>query len=124
MAKRSSKTFVVKTPEAQEVPAPIIADTVIEAQFAAIEAQAEAAPQPEPEPEILAVPTSLDALRAPVRGQGIGKLVKELIVQGLDNNTILARVKEQIPGANTNKACISWYRADLKKKASYPVPQE
>jgi hypothetical protein len=120
MAKRSSKTFVVKTPETQE--APHIAEAVFEVVVAQVEAQAEAAPQPEP--EILAVPTSLDVLNAPVRGQGIGKLVKELIVQGLDNNTILAQVKEQIPGANTNKACISWYRADLKKKAAKPVTQE
>ena len=55
---------------------------------------------------------------AEVRGLGVGKLAKELIAQGLDNKTILAAIKEQLPNASTSVACISWYRSAMKKAAA------
>jgi hypothetical protein len=52
------------------------------------------------------------------RGQGIGKLIKDLVGQGKTNDEIMVAVKETFPSASTNKACISWYRSDMKRKAA------
>jgi hypothetical protein len=54
----------------------------------------------------------------PSRGLGIGALVKELITQGFNNDEILERVRTEFPSASTNKACVSWYRSDMKKRAA------
>lgn len=50
---------------------------------------------------------------------GVGKLVAESIMAGkLDNNAILALVKEKIPAAKTTYACIAWYRTKLRKEGT------
>ena len=114
-SKRTSKiAAILPTPEVVQetvaTPTPKrtakIAPAVFEKLAAKIEEQAAAAPD---------VPVKAPA--AP-RGQGIGALVKELIAQGLNNDAILEKVKEQFPTAATNKGCVSWYRSDMKKKAA------
>jgi hypothetical protein len=113
-SKRTSKiAAILPTPEVvQEVATPTpkrtakIAPAVFEKLAAKIEKQAAAAPD---------VPVKAPA--AP-RGQGIGAMVKDLIAQGLSNDDILIKVKEQFPTAATNKGCVSWYRSDMKKKAA------
>lgn len=50
--------------------------------------------------------------------KGIGAMIKELIGQGLSTDDILTKVKEVNPDAKTNRACVSWYRSDLKKKVA------
>ena len=51
--------------------------------------------------------------RGPV--QGVGKRAKELIVAGLDNKAVLAKIAEEFPTAKTSYACIAYYRNALKK---------
>lgn len=63
-------------------------------------------------------PTPAEVPPPPVKGQGIGKLVKDLISEGLNNDEVLEKVREQFPSANTNKACVSWYRSAMKKAAA------
>ena len=63
-------------------------------------------------------PTPAEVPPPPAKGQGIGKLVKELITEGLNNDEVLERVRGQFPSASTNKACISWYRSAMKKAAA------
>lgn len=46
----------------------------------------------------------------------VGGLVKRLLLEGLSTEEVLAEVSKAFPEANTNAACISWYRCDLKKK--------
>jgi len=58
------------------------------------------------------------------KGLGIGALVKDLIGQGLNTDDILAQIKEQFPTASTNRACVAWYRSDLKRKASLALAQQ
>jgi hypothetical protein len=104
-SKRTSKIAAI-IPTTEVIAQEIIAPTVFEEQVAKIEEQAAAAPEVQ-----VKAPT-------PSRGQGIGALVKELIAQGLNNDEILTKVKEQFPTAATNKGCVSWYRSDMKKKAA------
>lgn len=49
--------------------------------------------------------------RGPV--QGVGKFAKELLLSGMANKDVLAKVKEQFPSAKTSSACIGFYRTKL-----------
>lgn len=45
---------------------------------------------------------------------GVGAFIKSLIVEGLTNDEIMARVAEEWPENRTNVNCINWYRNALK----------
>lgn len=45
----------------------------------------------------------------------VGQRAKDLILQGLDNKTVLETIKKEYPAGKTSIACIAWYKADLKK---------
>ena len=46
---------------------------------------------------------------------GVGKRCRELIVEGLSNKEVLAKIKEEFPSNNTTYSCVAWYRNDMKK---------
>lgn len=46
----------------------------------------------------------------------VGGMVKRLLLAGKDTEAILAEVAKSFPEANTNAACVAWYKCDLKKK--------
>lgn len=69
-----------------------------------------------PEVTVPAEPIEVEKVAAP-RGLGIGKLIKDLVGQGKTNDEIMVAVKDAFPAASTNKACISWYRSDMKRRA-------
>jgi hypothetical protein len=50
-----------------------------------------------------------------VRGptQGVGVYAKSLILQGLTNKEVLAKVLAQFPTAKTSSSCIAYYRSKL-----------
>ena len=50
-----------------------------------------------------------------VKNQGVGKMVRELIADGLTNTEILKRVHEEYDNKNTTYACVAWYRNKMKK---------
>ena len=47
--------------------------------------------------------------------QGVGAYAKELILEGMDNATVLAAVQDKFPSAKTSKGCIAFYRTTLSK---------
>ena len=47
--------------------------------------------------------------------QGVGAYAKELILEGMDNATVLAAVQDKFPSAKTSKGCIAFYRTALSK---------
>lgn len=49
-------------------------------------------------------------------GKSISEMAREGIHAGLDNETILAKIKKAHPECNTNKNNISWYRMDERRK--------
>ena len=49
------------------------------------------------------------------RGRGIGAFVKEKISAGLEADKIVELVQAKFPGAKTNNAHISWYRARMRE---------
>ena len=57
--------------------------------------------------------------------QGVGAFSKELIVAGLSNADVLAKVLEKFPDAKTSKGCIAFYRTALTKagKDAGPTPE-
>lgn len=64
---------------------------------------------------ITAEKRTLGASRAAPRGpRGVGAFIKALIVEGLDNKTILERVAIDFPLNFTNGNCVNWYRNALK----------
>jgi len=46
---------------------------------------------------------------------GVGAFVKDMILEGADNETIMEAVKIQFPLNHTNLNCVNWYRGALKK---------
>ena len=50
--------------------------------------------------------------RGPV---GVGAFVKNLITEGLTNEDILEKVRNEFPANNTNASCVNWYRNALKQ---------
>jgi hypothetical protein len=94
-----SKSKVSKAP----VITPIVADAVFEQM---LETATEAA-------------LTNSAVDVPVtpKGQGIGQYAKELIAEGKTNEEVVELVKARFVGASTNRACVAWYRADMKRRA-------
>lgn len=54
---------------------------------------------------------------APVkaRNEGVGELVKHLILAGMCNKDIVEAVAQHYGNNNTTYACVAWYRNNLKK---------
>jgi hypothetical protein len=50
-----------------------------------------------------------------VKNEGVGKMVRELIQDGLTNTEILKRVHSEYGNTNTTYACVAWYRNKVKK---------
>lgn len=48
--------------------------------------------------------------------RGVGSSIREQLVAGKDNATILAVVKKEFPESNTTSSTVSWYRNDARKK--------
>ncbi|MDO5501105.1 MAG: ribbon-helix-helix domain-containing protein [Propionibacteriaceae bacterium] len=46
----------------------------------------------------------------------IREFAESLLVQGLDDEAVLAGVRERFPEADTSKASVSWYRSQGRKK--------
>lgn len=46
----------------------------------------------------------------------IGQYSRDLILKGGTNDEILEQVLKTFPKAKTTKACIAWYKSDLRKK--------
>lgn len=65
-----------------------------------------AAPKPAKEP---VDPATLG--RGPA--QGVGKYAKDLLLTGMSNKEVLAKVLETFPTAKTTGACIAYYRTKL-----------
>ena len=52
---------------------------------------------------------------------GVGAFAKNLILEGLSNKDVLAKVHEHYGNAKTTYACIAWYRNDMKKNGKLTV---
>ena len=44
-----------------------------------------------------------------------GARQRELILTGLDNKAILAKIGKEFPQAGTSMACVAWYRSRMRK---------
>jgi hypothetical protein len=75
--------------------------------------------------ELTTVTARADEIKAEIKGlsgkaviargpTGVGAFIKSLIVEGLTNDEIMARVAEEWPENRTNVNCINWYRNALK----------
>lgn len=54
---------------------------------------------------------------------GTGKYAKQRIMEGADNKTILAEIREKFPEAKTTNASINYYRNALKKEGADRTPE-
>ena len=50
------------------------------------------------------------------KNEGVGDMVKELILDGWSNKEILVQVHEHYGNTNTTYGCVAWYRNDMKSK--------
>jgi len=57
------------------------------------------------------------AKQATSKNQGVGKMIRELITDGLSNTAILKKVHDEYGNKNTTYACVAWYRNKMKKTA-------
>jgi len=46
---------------------------------------------------------------------GIGVLAIELLAEGRPDEEILTEIRRRMPWAKTTKACLAWYRVQMKK---------
>jgi hypothetical protein len=72
------------------------------------------APKAKPAPKAVKVEKHVKGDRLPA-GTGVGALAKSLILEGLENDVVLAKVKKAFPNGATNSGNISWYRMWLRK---------
>lgn len=49
------------------------------------------------------------------KNQGVGTMVKQLILEGLSNKDILVKLEEMYGNKNTTYACVAWYRNKMKQ---------
>ena len=47
--------------------------------------------------------------------QGVGDFIRALMLEGLNNKEVLAKVHEHYGNTNTTAACVSWYRGKVNK---------
>ncbi len=57
----------------------------------------------------------LEARIAQTKKETIGALAYELILAGFSDDEVLEEVRRRIPAAKTSKACIAWYKVQLRK---------
>ena len=62
-----------------------------------------------------AVESAVEVQPKVVKNQGVGKMVRELIADGLNNTEILKLVHAEYGNTQTTYACVAWYRNKMKK---------
>lgn len=70
------------------------------------------------------MPNPTDSLTEEARKPGVGTLTKELILKGLNNEQIIAELKEAFPNAANSEGNVRWYRNALRKSGELPAKSD
>ena len=106
---KMSNAAKVATTEARPKPGPKVAKV----------ATTEVRPKPGPK---VAKAKVTEAKPAAGRAPGVGALTKELILMGLDNAAVIARLKQDFPDKANTASNVNWYRNRLKKEGVSVAP--
>jgi hypothetical protein len=115
------KPVVVKETSAKapvKVPAKVAA--ALDSMRTKVNGAKAAAPKKEAAPKAAKVKTAVEATGAPK----VGARTKELILAGLDNNAIVAKLQAEFPDKANSASNVNWYRNALRKSGELTRPKK